>query len=419
MKICHLNTFDVQGGAARAMYRIHQGLVRAGADSVVYTPNKTVDDARVLQHRPHRTLPQKLLNRIRFSGVAREFGRYRKTRPAGLEQFSDDRTYHWRVLERQLPPADLYHLHWIAGFLDVGSFMPMVGKPVVWTLHDMYALTGGCHYAMDCDAYTHECGHCPQLGSCDARDLAHASWQRKARAYAHRSPTDLHIVAPSRWLQGVARQSRLLREFPVHCIPYGIDTAVFRPVAAEGLRSALGLLVEDRVVLFVADGVGNPRKGFQALIDALHGLETPQTMVALSIGPHPPRLQLPFRHIHVGAISSDGLLAALYSLADLSVVPSLADNLPNVALESLACGTPVVGFDAGGIPDMVRPGETGWLAPVGRVQELREALRVALADASTLRGYGQRCREVAEQEYTLGAQARAYAGLYAQVLGSA
>jgi glycosyltransferase involved in cell wall biosynthesis len=303
--------------------------------------------------------------------------------------------------------------------VDVGSFMPRVRKPVVWTLHDMHALTGGCHYAMGCNAYTRTCGHCPQLGSRVARDLAHASWQRKARAYAHRTRTDLHIVAPSRWLQRAAQQSALLRDFPVHCIPYGIDTALFRPIAAHGLRAALGLSADDRVVLFVADGVGNRRKGFEMLIAALAGLQTPQTLVALSIGPDAPRLQLPLRHIHVGAISSDGLLAALYSVADLSVVPSLADNLPNVVLESLACGTPVVGFDTGGIPDMVRPGETGWLAPVGRVDELCQALQAALSDDARRLLYGQRCREVAEQEYTLDAQARAYAALYPQVIASA
>ena len=416
MKICHLNTYDIQGGAARAMYRLHKGLCRAGIDSTVLTLNKASDDNRVFLHWPQRTLPQKVQNRLRFHRIAPEFARYRKTRPAGLELFSDDRTYHWRDLERHLPPADVYNLHWIAGFVDIGSFLPMVRKPVVWTLHDMQAFTGGCHYTAGCEAFTQSCGRCPQLGSGTERDLSRASWQRKASALATRDAEDLHIVTPSRWLQREAQRSGLLRMFQVHCIPYGIETDVFRPVGVEGLRDALGIRPDDRVLLFTADGLGNPRKGFQYLMDALQSLDSTEQVVALTVGAGMPRLNLPCRHIHAGAIMSDGLMAALYSLADLAVVPSLQDNLPNVVLEALACGTPVIGFDAGGIPDMVRPGETGWLAPVGDAGALREAMRAALSDPGRLAALGRRCRAVAEEEYGLDRQAARYAGLYGRLL---
>ncbi len=419
MRVCHLNTFVVRGGAARAMYRIHRGLLKQGVDSIVYTPNKTIDDARVFRHLPKRTYLQKVINRIRYFKTEHDFNRYRKTRPNGVELFSDDRTYHWRDLERQLPPADLYQLNWIAQFVDLGSFMSMVRKPIVWRLSDMYAITGGCHYAMGCDAYKDVCGRCPQLGSLVEHDLAYASWERKARAYSFRTLADFHIVAPSRWLQKQVERSGLLGKFPVHHIPSGIDTDVFRPIPTDGLRESLGLSPLDQVILFVAEGVTNQRKGFHFLTQAIQSLTDSPNLVALTMGANSPQIQLPFRHIHAGAIGSDGLMAALYNAADLTIVPSIEENFPSVGLESIACGTPVIGFDSGGIPEIVRPEETGWLVPVGQVHALRDVLRNALSDAARLSSFGVRCRQVAEREYTLAIQARGYADLYTRVLGQA
>jgi len=186
-------------------------------------------------------------------------------------------------------------------------------------------------------------------------------------------------------------------------------------VPSEGLRQALGITSDEQVLLFAADGLSNRRKGFAYLTEALEALEGRGRVVALTLGANMPRLDLPFRHIHAGAIGSDGLMAALYSLAHLVIVPSLQDNLPTVVLESLACGTPVVGFDAGGLPDMVRPGETGWLAPVGDADALREAISTALAEPGRLAAMGRRCRAVAEAEYGLERQAAAYMDLYERI----
>jgi glycosyltransferase involved in cell wall biosynthesis len=201
----------------------------------------------------------------------------------------------------------------------------------------------------------------------------------------------------------------------VHVIPYGLDTTVFRPRDTRGLRRALDIPADHRIILFVAQSTRNHRKGFDLLADALTTLDA-ENITLLSIGSNEPDLQTSFAHQHLGSLNSDVLLSVFYSLADLFVIPSRQDNLPNTVLESMACGTPVVGFNIGGIPDMVRPGTTGWLAEPESVRSLRDAIDNALANEANREQMGHRCREVVEAEYTLAVQARAYEQLYRSLL---
>jgi glycosyltransferase involved in cell wall biosynthesis len=382
----------------------------------MFVKSKSSEDDTVDAWTPNGSIFNGLKDRIKRRWLSRRFQKYRETRPDGLEIFSQARTVYGHRVAESIPDADVYNLHWIRSFIDLPAFFNHVNAPVVWTLHDMNAFTGGCHYNVGCRKFEQQCGACPQLGSTDENDLSRSVWTRKRKAYESAIRSNrLHIVAPSQWLAQEAQKSTLFAEAPVHVIPYGLNPDLFRPRDTEGLRSALEIPREHRIVLFVAQAAQNHRKGFDLLSDALVAMDA-DDMTLLSIGGNEPDLGTALPHTHLGTIESDLLLSVFYSLADLFVIPSRQDNLPNTVLESMACGTPVVGFDTGGIPDMVRPGETGWLAETGNVRALRQAIEQALRDEREREQMGARAREVVEEEYTLERQAQQYTNLYEDIL---
>jgi glycosyltransferase involved in cell wall biosynthesis len=198
-------------------------------------------------------------------------------------------------------------------------------------------------------------------------------------------------------------------------IPYGVDHTTFRPKNTKNLRQKLGIPEAHDVILFVAQSTKNRRKGFRFLVGSLNKINV-EGITLVSVGSNEPSIPGSMPHIHAGQIESDVKLAEFYSMASIFVIPSRQDNLPNTVLESMACGTPVVGFDAGGIPDMVRPSETGWLAEAGSVQRMRDAIEAALANEKERKRKATRCREVVEEEYTLKHQADRYKEVYQSIL---
>jgi glycosyltransferase involved in cell wall biosynthesis len=416
MRIFHLSTKDISGGAARAAFRLHQGLCSVGEASHMFVRNKHSRIEGVWGYDRSPGWLERLTDRFKRRWLNLRFDRYQGSRPEGLEIFSQARTLDGYRVANALPDAEVYNLHWIRGFIDPLPFFRQTEHPVVWTLHDMNPFTGGCHYNVGCERYRESCGRCPQLGSTVENDLSRSVWSRKEKAYRQAIGNGrIEIVAPSQWLAEEARRSTLFSEAPVHVIPNGLDHETFHPRETDGLRSALSIPGDHQVLLFVADSTQNHRKGFDLLREALTELSG-DSVTLVSIGSHRPALEASVPHVHLGAIQSDVLLSVFYSLADLFVIPSRQDNLPNTVLESMACGTPVVGFDTGGIPDMVRPGETGWLAEVGDVRALCGAIEQALSDDARRERMGQRCREVVEEEYTLEVQARRYRDLYAELV---
>lgn len=382
----------------------------------MFVKDKHSEDDTVDEWNPNASIFDGPKDRLKRRWPNHRFDRYRQTRPDGLELFSQARTVRGSRMAESLPDADIYNLHWIRGFIDPLPFFRATEQPVVWTLHDMNPFTGGCHYNVECRRFEDRCGRCPQLGSNHEKDLSRTVWARKEEAY--RGALDngrLHIVALCKWMAEEVKSSALLSEAPVHIIPNGLDHHSFRPRETQGMRSALEIPSDHRIVLFVAQSARNHRKGFDLLAKALGAMDK-DDVTLLSIGGKEPDLKTSLAHVHLGTIGSDLLLSVFYSLADLFVIPSRQDNLPNTVLESMACGTPVVGFDTGGIPDMVRPGETGWLAETGNVRALREAIAQALADESAREQRGTRAREVVEAEYTLERQAQQYTDLYEHIL---
>lgn len=416
MRIVHLSTSDTSGGAARSAHRLHRGLCTVGVDSSMFVRNRHSADESVYSFEPADDPASRLHRLWRYGRIRLAYAPYRLTRPKGLELFSDDRTRFNQEVVAQLPLTDIINLHWIDQFVDLGTFFHKTTAPIVWTLHDMNAFTGGCHYDVQCGRYTEACGHCPQLGSQREEDLSRAVWERKREAYQGAIQDGrLHVVAPSEWLAREARRSTLLGGAPVEVIPYGLDHTTFRRRSPRRQRRKLNIPEEHDVVLFVAQSTTNERKGFSLLAEALGTLGA-EDVTLVSVGRDKPSIPGELHHAHAGRIEDDKKLARLYSMASVFVLPSRQDNLPNTVLESMACGTPVVGFDTGGVPDMVRPGETGWLAEKGDVRSLRENLETALENDSAREGMRKRCRQVVEEEYTLERQAKRYTALYDSIL---
>lgn len=417
MRIVHLSTTDIAGGAARAAYRLHSGLRRMGHDSRMFVARRSSNDPSVVAFAPPRDPLGRIQRHLRRQSINRDNAQYQATRPSGLETFSDDRSMHGPDILRQLPPSDVVNLHWVGEFVDYTAFFGSVPQqtPVVWRLSDLNPFTGGCHYDEGCGRYAERCGICPQLGSHNPEDLSFQIWQRKHAAFRRVPPGKLHIVALSNWIAAEARRSSLFRNFPVSVIPNGIDSSVFAPGDRQAARHSLGIPANARVVMFSAHSVTNRRKGFAPLVEALAGLGSRSDLVLVSLGEGNLELNIPLKHIHLGHVSDDQRIAQVYSAADLFVIPSLQENLPNTALEAMACGTPVVGFDAGGIPDLVRP-NTGLLAPVGDVTALRDAIRTLLDDEPRRAMLAAECRRVAVEEYAPELQVQRYVALYASLV---
>jgi glycosyltransferase involved in cell wall biosynthesis len=421
MRILHLSTHDVTGGAARAAYRLHAGLREIGHESRMLVLGRAGEDPTVLPFRPELGPASRLRRSLRRRSISAAQRPYRDTRPAGFEQFSDDRTEFGRELPEQLPACEVINLHWVAGFLDHSAFFARLPPqvPLVWTLHDMNAFTGGCHYDDRCGRFAGSCGACPQLGSDRERDLSREVWHRKQRSLARLPPHRLQVVADSHWLAEEARRSSLLGRFPIRVVHYGLDTEVFAPRPKAAARAALGIPAGAAVLLFVADSVDNRRKGFPVLLRALQGMGDRRDLFVVTIGRGTPSLPGFIPHLHIASVGDDRLLSLVYSAADLFVIPSLQEAYGQTALEALACETAVVGFDTGGIPDIVKRGVTGSLAPVGDAEALREAI-ASLLDAPEARAAMARGgRRMVLREHTLAAQARRYESIYRELIGPA
>jgi glycosyltransferase involved in cell wall biosynthesis len=386
----------------------------------MFVAKKTSSDPSVTRYEPPSDPRSRILRTLRSVNIGLAIRAYRLKAPAGLSFFSDDRAKYGKDPWRHLPASDLIQLHWVTRFVDYRAFFELVPAttPVVWTLHDMVPFTGGCHYDQDCHRFADACGRCPQLGSESDTDLTRQVWQRKCEAFQKLSRGRLHIVTPSRWLGEQVGQSALLSRFPRLVIPYGLDTETFAPRDRRHSREMLGIPLEAKVVLFLAHGVRDPRKGLHLLTRALESIESPSGMFLLSLGSDAPSEFRGFPSAHIEHVVNDSFLSHVYSAADILVVPSLQDNLPNTALESISCGTPVVGFAVGGIPDMVRAGMTGLLAAPGDAVGLRGAILDLLSNEEGRKKMAIHCREIATQEYSLEIQARRYLALYEEILGA-
>jgi glycosyltransferase involved in cell wall biosynthesis len=321
--------------------------------------------------------------------------------------------------------ADIIHLHWVSGLVSPRSFAALarLGKPLVWTLHDQRPFTGGCHYSAGCSQFESDCAACPQL-ALDPCGLTAANLGDQLQAVvAH-----VTVIAPSHWMAGCARRSAVFARSRIEVIPYGIDIEEFCPIPQDEARARLVLPRGDFLLLFGVDNSREKRKGLRELFTVLKsfGEEDHSSLLAsqqktgfLCFGEIDciPELPVPVRPF--GRVQSDELLSCIYSAADLFLLPSLEDNLPNTVLEAMSCGTPVGAFSVGGVPDMIVSDRTGFLAPSGDLKMFRQIIGNSAQNLKGLRQMRPQCRRHVETHFTYAQHAAACLALYEDLLSRA
>jgi len=315
---------------------------------------------------------------------------------------------------------DIIHLHWLgAGFLQVETISKLdrLGKPILWTLHDSWPFTGGCHVPYDCTKYVENCGACPVLGSSRERDLSRRTWERKKKAW---QDLNLTLIAPSNWLADCARASSLFRNARVEVIPNGLDTEIFQPQDRENSRKLLDLPNDRKLILFGAmRATTDPNKGFQLLAQALQTLGQDLTTAQALVFGNDESAKLPDLGIPViclGRIENEQRLAAIYSAADVFVAPSRQEAFCQTAAEAMACGTPVVAFGASGLLDVVEHQRCGYLAQPYEPDDLAQGISWVLEDRDRHAELSRRARQKAEEEFSQETMARRYLNIYQEIL---
>lgn len=414
LKVSHFNTL-LTGGAAIAARRLHDSLCNRRVDSIFYYYRGTSSHNTYLKA-PFNSKTG-LITKLKRKYVSLQHRQCLKGRPDWLERFSFPQTFLDSNICGLAHQPTIMHLHWIANFIDYPSFFNSIPDdiPIVWTLHDMNAFTGGCHYAWTCENFKKACGNCFQIGKMSVNDISHNILALKKRLYRGKN---LHIVADSYWLEREARaSSAFCSAKSFQTIHYGLDTTQFLPKNKKLCREVLRIDPDSNVLVFGASSINNSRKGLRTLLASLKHIHA-RKLVLLTFGrgridDAPDGVSIK----SLGNINSSDQLAIVYSAADIFLIPSLYEAFGQTALEAMACGTPVVGFETGGIPDIVSPGETGLLAKCADSYDLARNIQYLLDHPDLMNVMGKKARLLVESKFTLEIQARQYLDLYDKLFG--
>lgn len=361
MKVLLLNTNDT-GGAGRSVVRLQQGLLELGVNANIRLQIKKFANKNICYPK-NNIYKLYCLLKPRLEQLPNYF--YRKRIDALFHtQWVPDPFLN---INADLD-TDIFHLNWICGgFIQIES-LAKIKKPVIWTLHDMWPFTGGCHHAGYCLRYVESCGKCPKLQSNCDKDISHWTWKRKQKAW---KKIKITLVTPSQWLAKFARKSSLFKNNKIKVIPNGLNLSKFKPLPCNvknELKEIFGLPRDKIIILFGAKkGVQDPNKGFELLKEGLNNnyndfkLNNVELAIMGSFEKNKVEKNIiPYNFL--GEYYDEEAISILYNLADVFVAPSLQENFPNTVMESLACGTPCVAFDIGGIPEMINHKENGYLA---------------------------------------------------------
>lgn len=424
MKVLIVNTYD-KGGAANSCKRLHLGLLLEGISSKVLLkfkqnnwpnsfcfkqPQKKISPLDKVENKVKRILKEFKLYNPRDE-VKDKKQSFLNNRSNGLEMFSFPNSDLDITQSEIYKEADIVNLHWVANFVDYKSFFETNKKPIVWTLHDMNPFTGGEHYE---EKYLgiDKLGF-PIKRNISDEELRIEKKNTDIKIQALSKIDNLTIVAPSKWLADEARKSKVFKDKLVYYIPYGLDSEIYTPRDKVYSREILGMPKEKKVILFVADSIDNNRKGFVFLKRAFEQL-LDQNLVLCAIGSKNSELASIESIYELGPILDERLMSIAYSAADVFVIPSLMDNLPNTVLESLMCGTPVIGFPVGGISDMIQDGENGYLTADISVDSLMETMKKFLANPDHFERHS--IRKNAVNKYDESVQSQKYIDLFNSIL---
>lgn len=413
--ILHLSTFHLEGGAGVAATRLHRGLLRMGEDSRMLTnsvnkPEKGITALSDTKLKSGIAFTRFVSERLHFYPYEKNSSVRFAFSPASSGADISD---HPLVIE-----ADIIHLHWINfGFLSLDSLEKIfsLGKPVVWTLHDMWAFTGGCHYSRGCENFLTHCQYCPYLSKPEEYDISFRQFERKSALY---KLTKMALVSPSNWLMNLTQKARLTQETESLSIPNCIDTKTFKIVNHAKARKTLNLPKDKILILFAGANTQDPRKGFDYFKEAMDITNRSAGNVEVLIfGKSGSNSfdSFPVPVHYLGKISETLQLVNVYNAADMIVVPSLEDNLPNTIMEAMACGTPAVGFATGGIPEMIDHQINGFVAQLKSAQSLADGMDWVIRNNQDS-SISRKARQKVENTYSEKIVTQQYAKLYRSLL---
>jgi glycosyltransferase involved in cell wall biosynthesis len=402
MRVLLVNAYAKSGGASVAASRLCNALNERGA-----TANLLVQNSEGLQHDYlYVTNDRWSVRRPLLDVLPVLPWRHRRSPHWGNAWMDNSATR--RAIHEWAP--DVTHLHWVNhGMLSIRDVAQLRG-PVVWTLHDSWVFTGGCHSPQDCRRFEQFCGACPELGSKRELDLSRWILRRKQRAWTNFKPV---LITPSHWLARNAGASQLFSHYRIEVIANVVPFSIFKPVERASARRQLGLPLDKPLILFAGhNAMQDWNKGGDLLTAALHAVAAAQPDAAVVVAGNEMRTEsLPVQAYDMGPLDPDGMARALNAV-DILVLPSRMENLPNLAAESLACGTPVVTFSVGGLPEMIEHGQTGYLAQPFDTEDLARGI-VELIDVSD--SCRDRCFQAA-QRYAPAVVAEQHLQLYRELL---
>lgn len=406
MKVLHILAGDIKGGAARGALWLHQGLLDINVESRILTNSKETLGNHSITSVAQST--RELISnafRARLDQLPVILYRNRKTEIFSTAlvgyNFLKHPLYKW---------ADIIHLHWInGGFINI-RHLSKVKKPIVWTLRDMWPITGGCHIALDCTKYQTGCGACPQLASSSKNDLSKYTIYRK-RKYI---PAQTTLVGISSWISDCARQSSLFKAFNILTISNNIDCKDFFPIEKSIARKLLGLPAEGKILLIGAQKIDDHSKGFDKFIEAMNYLEEPPFLLFFGKIDSSFFEKTKFAGKSLGFLSDTISLRIVYSAADVFVAPTLMDSFGKTLAESMACGTPVVCFNATGPKDIVDHQVNGYKAKAYSAKDLAIGIKWVLSNSSE--SLSAKARQKAIDNFDSSIIAAKYQQLYVQLL---
>lgn len=410
MKVSMIATTD-GGGAGRAAVRLMDGLNQIPAVDV----DMIVKDKRTANENVY---PIGRKNPF-FEYIAREFfiKNIKQDHVLTSLMYSDTEKQYLEMTQN----ADIVHLHWVSNFVSAESlhYWNEMGKKLVWTFHDRNPMTGGCHCTYGCTGYERDCDQCPEMVD-NPYNISKGLLAIKKRYI----PNSVAVVTPSQWMADCARKSAIFRNHRIEVIPNSVDTKLFRPLDKKRCRERLGIGNETKVILYCAENPEQIHKGYRYFLEAMQWSRKAlsqkcwDNIVILLIGQGDAVLhdteKLGVKVVSLGYIKDDTLLVSSYAAADVTVFPSTEESFGNVVIESLSCGTPVVGFCVGGVPDIVQNGLTGFAVDCEDSIALSNAV-IKILDAGDMRGA---CRKFVEEKLTLELQAKRYKALYEDMLSS-
>lgn len=408
MNITHIVMEDITGGAGRAAYRLNKSLNKINVKSRMLVTKKSSSDPTIKSIRENKIKKIEGIVKLKINDLY-------KIRYSPSTIFSNNLLGSNIIDDSFIKEADLINLHWV-NMATISynqlNLLSKLSKPIIWTLHDMWPFTGGCHYDEECGRYKTNCGNCKVLKSNKERDLSTKIQKKKEKIYLDMNIT---IVGCSNWITECAKESKVFKNKLCINIPNCIDIETFKPVDKEVARNILNIKTNKKIILFGAmSSTSDARKGFKYMLDTMKILDKDKYIaVIFGNSSEESEIQKYIETIYMGQLSDDYTLALLYNASDVFVAPSIQENLANTVMESLSCGTPVVAFNIGGMPDMIKHEINGYLCEPFKYESLGDGIEYCAKNTVQL---GENARKYVEDNYTYEIIGKKYTNLYEKLL---